>query len=161
MRSIHHSECHWGYCYIVMSFRLKNAGATYQRTMSTIFCDHLRKIVECYVDDIAVKSHNKSNHLDDLKIVFNIMRAHQLKMNPTKSFLRVLSCKFLGFLVTSKWIHLDPNKVEAIQGKQPSKSLKEFRGLQGRQAYIWRFLANLSGCCQTFTRLKKKGISFV
>jgi len=61
------------YYYTVMLFGLKNAGATYQRAMSTIFCDHLRKMVECYVDDIAVKSCSKSNHLNDLRTVFNIM----------------------------------------------------------------------------------------
>jgi len=75
------------YCYTVMPFRLKNAGATYQRSMNAILHEHIRKIVECYVDDIAVKSHTKGDHITDLKTVFNIMRAHQLKMNPTKSFL--------------------------------------------------------------------------
>ena len=48
------------YCYTVMPFGLKNAGATYQRAMNTIFRDHLQKMVECYVDDIAVKSRNKN-----------------------------------------------------------------------------------------------------
>ena len=42
-------------CYTVMSFGLMNADATYQRAMSTIFRDHLRKTVECYVDNIATK----------------------------------------------------------------------------------------------------------
>ena len=77
------------YCYRVIPFGLKNTGATDQHDMSTNFCDHLQKTVECYIDDIAVKGHNKSNHVDDLRTVFNIMQAHQLKMNPTKSFLEV------------------------------------------------------------------------
>jgi len=125
VRSTRHSERHWGvYCYTVMPFGLKNAGATYQRAMSTIFRDHLRKTVECYVDYIAVKSPIKSNHLDDLRALFNIMLAHQLKMNLIKSFLRVSSGKFLGFIVTSKGIHLDPDKVEAIQGMQPRRPSK-------------------------------------
>jgi len=93
--------------------------------------------------------------------MFNIMRAHQLKMNPTKSFLGVSSGKFLGFIVTSKGIHLDQDKVRAIQSMQPPKNLKELRGLQGRLVYIQRFIANLSGRCQPFTRLMKKGVSFV
>jgi len=44
---------------------------------------------------------------------------------------------------------------------QPSKILKELRGLQDRLAYIRRFIANLSGCCQSFTWLMKKGVSFI
>jgi len=83
--------------------------------MNTIFHEHIRKIIEFYVDDIAVRSRAKGDHIADLKIVLNIMRAHQLKMNPTKSFLGVASGKFLGFVVTSKGIHLDLEKVRAIQ----------------------------------------------
>jgi len=75
------------YCYTVMSFRLKNVGETYQRAMNAIFHEYICKIVECYVDEIAVKSRDKGDHIADLKTVFDIMRAHQLKMNPTKSFL--------------------------------------------------------------------------
>jgi len=73
MKSTRHSERHWGYTITQKyPFGLKNAGATYQRAMSIIFCDHLRKTVECYVNDIAAKSRSKSNHLDDLRTVFNI-----------------------------------------------------------------------------------------
>ena len=78
-----------------MPFEFKNAGATYQRAMNAIFHEHIRKIVECYVDDIAVKSRAKGDHIADLKAVFDIMRAHQLNMNPTKSFQGVASGKFL------------------------------------------------------------------
>ena len=82
--------------------------------MNTIFNEHIRKTVECHVDNIAVKSCAKGDHIADLKTVFDIMRAHQLKINPTKSFLGVASGKFLGFVVTSKGIHLDPEKVRAV-----------------------------------------------
>ena len=114
-----------------MPIGLKNADATYQRAMSTIFRDHLRKTVEWYVDDLVVKSHYKGDHLQDLKVMFDIMRTHQLKMNPTKSFLGMSSGKFLGFVVTTKGIHLDPDKVRAIQDLPPPRNLKELRGLQG------------------------------
>jgi len=136
-----------------MPFGLKNTGATYQLAMSIIFRDHLRKMVECFIDNIVVNSRSRNSHLDDLRTVFDIMRAHQLKMNPTKSFLRVSSGKILRFIIASKGIHLDPNKVKAFQGMQPPKTLKELRGLQGRLAYISRFIANFSGRCQSFTRL--------
>ena len=125
------------------------------------FHEHMRKTVECYVDDIAVKSRAKGDHITDLKVIFDIMRAHQLKMNPTKSFLGVASDKFLGFVVTSTGIHLDPEKVRAIQEMQPPQNLRELRGLQGRLAYLRRFISNLSRRCQPFTKLMKKGVSFI
>src|SRR3954466_6586283 len=103
----------------VMPSRLKNAGATYQRVMDKIFCKLTRKTTECYVDDIAVKSRHKGDHLQDLKEVFDLIRSHQLKLNLTKSFLGVSSGKFLGFVVTSKGIHLDPEKINAIRDMEP------------------------------------------
>src|SRR4051812_40459649 len=87
------------YCYTVMPFGLKNAGATYQRAMEKIFRSYIRKKVECYVNDNAVKSHLHRDHLTDLKEVFDVMRLHQLKINPTKSFLRVATGKFLEFVI--------------------------------------------------------------
>jgi len=45
--------------------------------------------------------------------------------------------------------------------QQSLKNLKEFRGLQGRLAYICRFIVNLSGHCQPFMRLMKKDVSFI
>ena len=59
------------YCYKVMPFGLKNAGATYQRAMQRIFDDILQKIVQCYVDDLVVKTKKKGDHFRYLCIKFN------------------------------------------------------------------------------------------
>ncbi|XXG79997.1 hypothetical protein AAC387_Pa09g0956 [Persea americana] len=74
------------YCYTVMPFGLKNAGATYQRAMMKIFQDIEHKTIECYVNDIAVKSKKKDTHLDDLRRVFKRLRKFKLCMNPLKCF---------------------------------------------------------------------------
>jgi len=95
--------------------------------------------------------------LEWCSISCGLTRANQLKMNPTKSFLGVSRSKFLGFIVTSKGIHLDRNKIKAIQ----DMNLKELWGLQGRLANIHKFIINLSGHYQSFMRLMKKGVSFV
>ncbi|RVW83037.1 Transposon Ty3-I Gag-Pol polyprotein [Vitis vinifera] len=42
------------YCYRVMPFGLKNAGATYQRAVTTLFHDMMHRDVEVYVDDMIV-----------------------------------------------------------------------------------------------------------
>jgi len=104
--------------------------------MNVIFHKHIRKTIECYVNDIVMKSRDKGNHLTDLKRVIDIMRVLQLKMNLTKSFMGVAGGKFLGFVVTSKGIHLDPEKIRPVQEMQPLRNLKKLRGLQGRLAYI-------------------------
>ena len=107
-----------------MPFGLKNAWATYQRAMNVILHEHMHKTVECHVDDIAVKSRAKDNHIADLKTAFDIIWTHKFKMNPTKSFMGVASGKFLRFVVTSKGIHLDPGKVCAVQEMHPPKNLR-------------------------------------
>lgn len=149
------------YCYTVMLFGLRNVGATYQQVMIVIFCDHRQKIVECYVDDIAIKSWNKEDHIKNLRIIFDLIRARKLKMKPTKSFLRVSHEKFLSFMVTSKGIHLDPDKINAMQYMKPPRNIKNLWDLQGRLAYIHCFIANLVRKYQFFSKLIKKGISFV
>jgi len=90
-----------------MPFSLKSAGTTYQHSMNTIFHKHIQKIIECYIEDIVVKSRSKSDHLADLKKVFDIMWVHQLEMNSIKSFLGEASGTFLTFVVTFREIHLD------------------------------------------------------
>ncbi|TCZ46990.1 reverse transcriptase family protein, partial [Roseicella aquatilis] len=92
-------------------FGLKNAGATYQRAMMKIFQDMQQKTVESYVDDLAVKSKRKEDHLQDLREVFLRLRKHKLRMNPLKCFFGVSSGKFLKFIVRKARIQLDPIKV--------------------------------------------------
>ena len=87
-----------------MPFGLKNAGATYQRAMHKIFDDMLHKNVECYVDDLVVKSRKSKDHLQDLCRVFDRLRMYQLKMNPLKCAFGVTSGKFLGFIVQHRGI---------------------------------------------------------
>ncbi|KAJ8622007.1 hypothetical protein MRB53_030536 [Persea americana] len=144
-----------------MPFGLKNADATYQRAMMKIFQNMQHKTVECYVDDLTVKSKRKEDHLEDLQEVFLRLRKHKLRMNPRKCFFGVSSGKFLGFIVRKAGIELDPTKVKAILEMPSPRTLRELKGLQGRLAYIRRFISNLSGKCHPFSRLMKKGVDFV
>lgn len=61
------------YCYKVMSFGLKNAGATYQRLMNHVLKEQIGKNVEVYVDDIIVKSHTAEQHAIDLHQILGIL----------------------------------------------------------------------------------------
>ena len=148
------------YCYTVMPFGLKNAGATYQRAMQNIFGDMMHKTIECYVDDVVVKSKRRQDHIDDLRAVFERLQKCQLKMNPLKCAFGVTSGKFLGFVVRHRGIEVDQTKIKAIQEMPEPRNLKELRGLQGRLAYIRRFISNLAGRCQPFSHLMKKDTTF-
>jgi len=81
-------------------------------------------------------------------------------MNPLKCAFGVTSGKFLGFVVRHKGIKIDQSKIKAIQDMPEPKNLKELRALQGRLAYIRRFISNLADCCHPFSHLVKKGALF-
>ncbi|CAL8153331.1 unnamed protein product [Prunus armeniaca] len=149
------------YCYKMMPFGLKNAGATYQRAMQKIFGDMLHKNVECYIDDLVIKSKRREDHLKDLRMVFNRFQKYQLKMNPLKCAFSVTSGKFLGFIVKHQGIEVDQTKIKAIRDMPEPRNLRELKSLQGRLAFIWRFISNLAGRCQPFSRLMKKDVPFV
>ena len=90
----------WLYCYKVMPFGLKNAGAMYQRLVNQMFNKQIGKNMEVYVDDMLVKSKEVLAHLDNLKETFTNLKQHQMKLNPSKCVFRVASSKFLGFMVS-------------------------------------------------------------
>ena len=102
------------YCYKVMPFGLKNAGATYQRLVNQMFKKQIGKNVEVYVNDMLVKSKEEEDHLDDLKETFNTLRQYNIKLNPSKCAFGVSLGKFLGFIVSQKGIEANPEKVRAI-----------------------------------------------
>ena len=65
-----------------MPFRLKNAGATYQRLMNRMFAPQIGRNVQVYVDDILVKSRREEDHLKDLKETFDTHRSYNMRLNP-------------------------------------------------------------------------------
>ena len=92
------------YCYKVMPFRLKNAGATYQRLMDKVLAPMLGRNVQAYVDDMVVTSLEKSKHVLDLEELFTTIAKFRLKLNPEKCIFGVEAGKFLGFLLTERQI---------------------------------------------------------
>ncbi|XP_019248436.1 PREDICTED: uncharacterized protein LOC109227693 [Nicotiana attenuata] len=115
-----------------MPFGLRNAGSTYQRAMQNIFDDMLHKWVECYVDDLVVKTKSRRYHLVDLRIVFERLRKFDLKMNPLKCEFGVTSGKFLVFIVCHRGIEVDPAKIDTIQKMPKPKNLRDLRTVKGQ-----------------------------
>uniref|UniRef100_A0A2N9EG40 Reverse transcriptase domain-containing protein n=1 Tax=Fagus sylvatica TaxID=28930 RepID=A0A2N9EG40_FAGSY len=105
---------HWGtFVYDVMPFGLKNAGATYQRAMVTLFHDMIHHEIEVYVDDMIAKSRTAQDHLTDLRKLFQRLKKYQLRLNPNKCAFGVTSGKLLGFIVSGRGIEIDPAKLTA------------------------------------------------
>ncbi|KAL0404039.1 UNVERIFIED_CONTAM: Transposon Tf2-12 polyprotein [Sesamum radiatum] len=112
------------YCYKIMLFRLKNTRATYQRAMQRIFDDMLHKNVECYVDDLVMKSKKREDHLYSLRKVFERLRRYQLKMNPSKCAFGATCRKFLGFIVHQRGIEIEQAKIDIILRMPEPRNLR-------------------------------------
>ena len=101
--------------WVVMTFGLKNGGATYQRAMNLIFYNLFDIILEVYIDDIVTKSAGLSHHLADLRLAFERMCQYGLKMNPLKCAFGVSAGKFHGFIIHENGIEIDPKRIEATK----------------------------------------------
>ncbi|XP_025692740.1 uncharacterized protein [Arachis hypogaea] len=128
------------YCYTVMPFGLKNAGATYQRLMDKMFRNQIGRNIEVYVDDMVAKTSQGNSHCDDLTEVFGQIRAYNMRLNPEKCTFGIQGGKFLGFMLTSKGIEANPEKCAAILDMTSPKTVKEVQKLTGRIAALSRFL---------------------
>ena len=81
---------------------LKKRKATYQRMMMRIFEPQLSKSIEVYIDNTMVKSKVVSEHVGNLKNIFEILRKHKLRLNASKCSFGMGSGKFLGYMVTHR-----------------------------------------------------------
>ena len=113
------------YCYTVMSFGLKNAGATYQRLMDRVLAPMLRRNMQAYVDDMVVTSQERNQHVSDLEELFATIAKYRLKLNPEKCMFGVEVGKFLSFLLTERGIEANPEKCAAILAMRSPASVKE------------------------------------
>jgi hypothetical protein len=139
--------------WVVMTFGLKNAGATYQRAMNLIFHDLLGVLLEVCIDDIVVKLAGFEGHLANLRVAFGRMRKYGLKMNPLKCAFGVSAGMFLGFIVHERGIQVDPKKVESIRKLAEPTCKKDVQKLLGKVNYLRRFISNLAGRVETFLPL--------
>jgi hypothetical protein len=139
---------------VVMTFGLKNAGATYQRAMNLIFHDLIGVIMEVYIDDIVIKLATHISHLADLHLAFERMCRYGLKMNPLKCTFGVSTRKFLGFIIHDKGIEVDPKRIEKIKGVQ-APTCKDLQKFLGKVSYLRTFIVNLSRKIIPFTPILK------
>ena len=148
------------FCYKVMPFGLKNAGATYKRLMNKMFAQQIGRNVQVYVDDILVKSQREDDHLEDLRETFNTLRTYNMKLNPGKCTFGVTAGKFLGFMVSQRGIEANPDKIRAIMEMAPPRNVKEVQSLNGKIAALNRFVSRATDKCLPFFRTLKKSFKW-
>ena len=148
----------WGtFCYKVMSFGLKNVGATYQWAMVTLFHDMIHKEIEVYVDDMIAKSRIEDEHIINLQKLFERLRKYKLRLNPGKCTFGVKSGKLLSFVVSQKGNRGGSRQSESNH-RDVGATYGETRFLGGLN-YISRFISQLTATCEPLFRLLHKNQS--
>ncbi|XP_073152557.1 uncharacterized protein [Henckelia pumila] len=148
------------YCYVVMPFGLKNAGATYQRLMDKVFEQQIGKNIEVYVYDILVKTRTTDQFITDLTQTFQTLKRYKLKLNPNKCTFGVRAGKFLGYMVTQRGIKTNPEKVQAIISMSSPKNIQEVQRLTGRITALARFISRSADKSLPFFKALRKTKNF-
>ncbi|XP_048596410.1 uncharacterized protein LOC106364989 [Brassica napus] len=149
------------YCYKVMPFGLKNAGATYQRLVNRMFADQLGNTMEVYIDYMLVKSLKADDHLNNLRDCFKILNDYGMKLNPAKCTFGVTSGEFLCYIVTQRGIEANPKQISAILDLPSPKNSREVRRLTGCIAALNRFISRSTDKCLPFYELLRGNKRFV
>jgi hypothetical protein len=144
------------YCFKMMPFGLKNAGATYQRLVNRMFRNQIGRNVEVYVDDMLLKSIQATKHIEDLRETFRTLRKYKMKLNPMKCAFRVSSRKFLGFMVSQRGIEANPEKVKTVLKMEAPRTTKQLQRLTGRITALNRFISRSTDKCLPFFKILRK-----
>jgi hypothetical protein len=88
----------------------------------------------------------------DLQETFQQLRRYDLRLNPNKCTFGVEAGKFLEFMLTIRWIEVNPNKCSAVLNMQSPRTIKEVQQLTGRIAALMRFLPASARKCLPFFR---------
>ncbi|GJU87732.1 reverse transcriptase domain-containing protein, partial [Tanacetum coccineum] len=122
--------------YSKLLFRLKNAGAAYQRLVDKAFQKQIGRNLEAYVDDLVIKSCTEQEVIQDVEETFKTLRKINMKLNPKKCTFGMKEGVFLGYKVNSDGLMVYPDKVEAVLSLPSPKCLKDVQRLNGKLASL-------------------------
>jgi hypothetical protein len=146
--------------YKVMPFGLCNAPATFQGLMNSIFKECVDEFVVIYLDDILVFSRSETEHELHLETVLRILQANNLFVKLSKCRFFSSSIEFLGHIVSSRGISVDPAKTQAIAAWPRPSSKKDIQSFLGLAGYYRRFIDNFAGASAILSDLLRADVNF-
>nr|GEW76318.1 reverse transcriptase domain-containing protein [Tanacetum cinerariifolium] len=144
----------------VMSFGLTNALVVFMDLMNQVCKPYLDKFVIVFIDDILIYSKSKEEHEENLKTILELLKSEQLYVKFLKYDFWLEYVQFLGYVIDSEGVYMDPAKIAAIKNwatpTTPTK-VRQFLGLAG---YYRRFIEGFSLISKPLTKLTQKNEKF-
>jgi transposase InsO family protein len=148
------------YCYRVLPFGLTNGPATFQRYINDVLMEYLDQFCSAYMDDILIYSQNLKEHKQHVKMILQKLREAGLQIDLKKCDFHVTETKFLGLIVTTEGIRMDPEKVRAIIEWEQPKSTHDVHSFLGFCNFYRRFIEGYADIAKPLNELLRKGVVF-
>jgi hypothetical protein len=148
------------YEWLVMPFGLTNAPSTFMRLMNHVLRAFIEKCVVVYFDDILIYSKNLGDHVQHLKSVWDVLRKEKLVANPKKYTFCTDNLVFVGFVVSAQGIHVDAEKIRAIQEWLSPTNVGNVRSFHGLASFYRWFVKKFSTLVTPLTEVIKKNMGF-
>lgn len=148
------------YMYKVMPFGLTNGPATWQHYINDVLFDYLNEFAQAYMDDILIYSKTLKEHKSHVKKVLEKLRAAGLYVDIDKCEFHVQETTFLGVIVSTEGIKMDPRKVQTILDWAQPETLKQVQSFIGFCNFYRRFIRAFSRITKPLHRLTQKDFKF-
>lgn len=142
--------------FLVMSFGLTNVPSTFQALMNEVLKPFIRKFVLVFFDDILIYSSSWTAHLQHMKQVFQLLRDHELALKRSKCSFAAQSVAYLGHVISSQGVAMDPSKIAVVESWPRHRSLRPLRGFLGLTGYYRKFIAGYGVAAAPLTALLKR-----
>nr|GEW21180.1 putative reverse transcriptase domain-containing protein [Tanacetum cinerariifolium] len=149
------------YKFHVMSFGLMNAPVVFMNVVNQVCKPYLVKFVIVFIDDILIYSRNKKEHEEHLKEILEMLNKKELYAKFSKCLFWIPNVQFLGHIIDSQGIHVEPAKIKSIKDWASSKTPMEIRQFLGLAGYYRRFIEGFSKITKSMTKITQKGFSLI
>nr|GEU36238.1 hypothetical protein [Tanacetum cinerariifolium] len=124
--------------------------------------DQLQELADrVFIDDILIYSRKKEEHANHLRIIIELLRNEKLYAKFSKCDFWIRTVQFLGHLIDSQGLHVNPTKIEVVKNWESHTSPTEIRQFLGLAGYYHRFIKDFSKIAKSLTILTQKDKKFV
>src|SRR6266481_663998 len=143
-----------------LPFGLRNAPAFFVMIMNKVLHGLLWNGVLVYLDDIVIYSDTFTGLLNNMRKVFDRLIQHQLVLKPSKCVLGSKQIEFVGYIIDTEGVRMNPKKIEVMKQLRPPRNVSEVRSVLGLFGFYRKFIEKYAHKTQPLTKLLRKEAIF-